>query len=104
MTDQERSTVDGAIDEVEQRAMEEELARLSPRSLSRVPILHEVHRWNGRQEITIGAVPGELPTMLLWDSTEGAWRAIFLEDGTTWRIVPDRPVLWTPPAPGGPAT
>lgn len=90
------SPIDAAIDEVERRKMQEELARLEPRDVARIPLLLGMHRWNADSEVTVDAVPGDTPTFLMWDGAQGGWRPIILEDGTRWRIVPDRPAIWTP--------
>lgn len=96
--------IDAAIDEVERQRMEEEKARLEPREPIRVPVLKSAHRWGAESEVTITAAPDEeTPTLLVWDSGQGAWRAVFLEASTRWRVVPDRPQLWTPPATGAKA-
>lgn len=92
----ERTPIDAAIDEVERRRMEEELAKLDKREAVRIPLLAELHEWTGEQEVTVGAVPGNVPTFLMWDDQQGAFRGVVLPEGTTWRIVPDRSGLWTP--------
>lgn len=99
MTDEQRSPVDAAIDELERRQMEQELAALDERFMQPVPILSTAHRLDEQNEIRIGAVPGDLPTLLLWDSEQGAFRAVQLPDGSAWRLVPDRSAIWTPGAP-----
>ena len=78
MADHEPTPIDAAIDEVERKAMEEELAKLDRRQAVRIPLLVERHTWTGDQEITIGAVPGDVPTLLLWDDQQGAFRAVIL--------------------------
>jgi hypothetical protein len=91
-----RSPIDAAIDEVERKRMEAELAKLEPRQAATIPLLTAKHAWTGKQEITVGAIPGDVPTFLMWDDTQGAFRAVVLPEGTSWRIVPDRSALWTP--------
>lgn len=98
MTD-DRTPIDAAIDEAERKRMEEELAKLESRQAVRIPLLTEPHTWTGEQEITVGAIPGDTPTFLMWDATQGAFRAVILPDDSTFRIVPDRPALWTPGRP-----
>lgn len=97
----DRSPIDAAIDEVERKAMEEELAHLEQRQAATIPLLTTRHTWDGAQEVRLGAVPGGIPTFLMWDSEQGAFRAVVLPEGTSWRIVPDQSALWTPGAPGG---
>jgi hypothetical protein len=92
----ERTPIDAAIDEAERKRMEEELAKLDRRQAVRIPLLTERHTWTGDQEITIAAVPGDVPTLLLWDDQQGAFRAVVLPEGSTYRVVPDRSGLWTP--------
>lgn len=88
--------IDDAIDQVEHRRMQEELAKLDARQAVRIPILTEPHTWTGEQEVLVEAIPGDTPTFLMWDAGQGAFRAVILRDDTSWRIVPDRPALWTP--------
>ena len=95
MTD-ERTPIDAAIDDAERKDLERRMAELEPRVMVEAPVLTTPHAWNDQHEITLTGVPGEVPTILVWDGKQGAWRGIFLPDGSTWRVVPDRPTVWTP--------
>lgn len=94
--------VDRAIDTVEARQAAEELAKLEPRDRQFLDLLVAPHAWGGEEEITLRAPADNAnrPVMLLYDESQLAWRAILLPAGSEWRVVPDRPALWTP---GGPA-
>ena len=96
----ERTPIERAIDDVaeleHQAAIEAELAKLDPRAAVQIPLLLTRHEWDGKSEVTIGAIPGGDPTFLMWDDTQGAFRAVVLPEGSSWRVVPDRPALWRP--------
>lgn len=97
-TEDTRSPIDAAID-ASRRVAWPRSRRTSPiREVGRIPLLLELHRWDQDSEVTVTAVPGDVPTFLMWDGAQGAWRAVVLPDNTTWRIVPDRAGLWTPGA------
>ena len=91
-----KTPIDAAIDAAEANRVAAEQAGLEPRTVARLPLLHGLHRWDGRQEVVVGAVPGDNPTLLVWDRAQGAWRAVVLPDDSRWRVVPDRPALWRP--------
>jgi hypothetical protein len=90
--------IDAAINDAEAKRMQQDLAQLEPRQAVEVPVLRTAHFWPGDAEITVDAMP-DGPTMLLFDAQEGAFRAIILEPGTKWRIVPDKVRLWQPGQP-----
>lgn len=95
----QRTPINAAIDEVERKAAEAEAAKLEAREAARIPVLIAPHRWTGEQEVLVEAMPGDHPTLLMWDGAQGAWRPVVLPPDSRWRIVPDRLALWTP---GGP--
>jgi len=90
----EPTPIDRAIESAAERAKE----RRTPTS---VEILNAAHRWKGDKEIRIHAPPeskSKQPTLLMYDETQLAWRAVLLPVGSSWRVVPDQPGLWIPDA------
>jgi hypothetical protein len=100
VSDELRETIDQAIDSAAERAKE----RRTPTSIE---ILNAAHRWKGDKEIRIHAPPaskGNQPTLLMYDEHQLAWRAVMLPVGSSWRVVPDQPALWTPDSERPPTT
>jgi hypothetical protein len=81
-----------AIDAAAERARE-------TRTSTSIEILNAGHRWIGDKDIRINAPPpskANQPTLLMYDETQLAWRAVVLPAGTSWRVVPDQAGVWTP--------
>ena len=93
----ERTPIDKAIDAVDEQAAAEFRASLEKRAQLPIDLLTAAHEWPEDAEVTLTASEDpRKPALLLFDEKQLAWRAILLKPGSKWRIVPDRPAVWTP--------